>query len=403
MPLQSLKHKTSIDFEAINRNYQKIFNDVNQEMLYELESVPSLNDIEQYYYKDYAVLKRTKETVIVNFPLAAIFIQFTASFNMLRNESLLCNVLALVPHIELFRLFSGNGGNDDRYLDYCLAGASNIEMMYGKGDGKIAITDSWKKNIINNRRIVFDAMNIDIELNYNFFIDYAPVCILEDNQYLLMKSAKHRAAFFITKSRTFIPVAISPSDYAIILNMEVLNELKNFLRTNRISELNAPIQHPYFYKYPSLMWNYYEIFVHNVVYQLASLFSKENDISKIIVEDSLPDHGALSRCITRIGFHVNRLCADDKDKALCMLLDRLFYIKKTKYLNKFKGAHIVCCSESDLSRINSFDNTRVIFILSENGKYPMVSGFERKVLLFKTIWGNNEVAGYMLENQQQKG
>ena len=170
LPLQSLKHKTATDYDAINRNYQQIFNDADPEMRYELESVPSLDDIELSYYRDYAVLKRTEEAVIVTFPLAAIFIQSAASFDMLHNEALLCNALALVPHIDLFRFFNGNDGDAAAYLDFCLTGASNSEMMYGRGEGKIAVTDGWRKNIIRNRRMVFDAMNSDMEINYSFFI-----------------------------------------------------------------------------------------------------------------------------------------------------------------------------------------------------------------------------------------
>jgi hypothetical protein len=397
MPLQSLNHKAATDYAAINRNYQQIFNDADPEMQYEMEPVPPLDGIAQYYYQDYAVLKRTEKTVIVNSPLAAIFVQVAESFDMLQNKALLCNALALVPHIDLFRFFNGNGETTATYLDFCLAGAINLEMMYGGGEGKIAVTDSWRKNIIHNRRMVFDAMNGDMEINYSFFIDHAPVCLLKDDHYLLMKSAKHRAAYFIIKGRAYMPVEISKKDYTMLLNMDTLSELETFLRKNRISELNAPIQHPYMYKYPCRMWNYHELFVHKTIYHIARIFSEASDIAKIIVEDSLPDGGALSRCLARIGFHVNRICADDKDKALCMLLDRLFYVTNSEYKNELEGTAIVCCSEVDLDRLTSFDNTRVLFILSEDGKEPVVSGFERKELLFRTIWDGNEVAGYMLE------
>ena len=400
MPLQSSNQQE--DYAAIKRNYQRIFNDADPEMRYKLEPVPSLDDIETYYYQDYAVLKSSEKTVTVNFPLAAIFIQTIESFNMLHNEALLCNALALVPHIELFRFFNGNDGGTTAYLNFCLAGASNIEMIYGQGEGKISITDGWRKNIIRNRRIVFDAMNNDMEVNYRFFIDYAPDCLLQGNRYLLMKSAKHRAAFFITKGRTYMPLAISKKDYAILLNVEVFDELKSFLKENRISELKAPIQHPYMYNYPCQMWNYHELFVHRAIYHIAKLFNSANDISGITVEDFLPDNGAFSRCLARIGFHVNRLCIDDEDKALNKLLDRLFYITNTEYVNQFEGAAIVSCFSADLDRLTSTESTRVFFILSEDGKEPSIPGFNHKELLFRTIWNGNEIAGYMLEKQQSE-
>jgi hypothetical protein len=399
LPLEtSNKHTGEFGFASISRNYQRIFNDTNPELRYELESIPSINSLEPYHYRDYAVLKKTETSVIVSFPLADIFIQANTSFDMLHNQDMLCNILALVPHIDLFQLFNGNGGHADQYLDFCLAGARNVEMMYGGGTGKISVTDSWQKNIIQNRRYVFDAMNRDIEINNNYFIQHAPVCVLQKNHFLLMKSAKHRAAFFITKNRTFIPVEISHGDYEIILNNKALNEIITFFQANRIYELNVPIQHPYLYKYPSKMWNYYELFIHKVVYHLAVLFNKEYDISRILIEDSLPDEGALSRCLSRIGFRVSRTITNTNDKALSMLFDRLFYISNTTYKIDYEPATIICCNKCDLDQYISFENTRALFILSEDGLDPEVSGFEIKELLFQTIWDSKAIAGYMLEN-----
>ena len=98
-------------------------------------------------------------------------------------------------------------------------------------------------------------MNSDMEINYSysFFIDHASACLLQDDHYLLMKSAKHRAAYFITKGRSYMPVALSNKDYEMLLNMEALNELRIFLRENQISELNVPTQHPHMYNYPCRM------------------------------------------------------------------------------------------------------------------------------------------------------
>ena len=268
------------DYNAIERNYQRIFNDVDPEMRYELEPIPSLDDIEPYDYRDYAVLKRTEDTVVVNFPLADIFIQASESFSMLRSETLLSSVLVLVPHINLFRFFDGTDGDAAAYMDFCQAGASNSEKIYGQGKGKIEATDGWRRNIIRNRRMVFDAMNSDMEINYNYFIDHAPVCLLQSDHHLLMKSAKHRAAYFITKGRSYMPVALKNNDYVTMLNLEVLNELRIFLRNNRISELSAPVQHPYMYNYPCRMPNYYELFVYKTVYHIARIFSRAKQYIK---------------------------------------------------------------------------------------------------------------------------
>lgn len=397
LPMQQPDPKALTDYTCIKKNYQKIFNDTDPEAQYALEPVTPLDNIELYDYRDYAVIKRAEESITVNFPLASIFIHSISSFNMLHNDALLSNVLALIPHIDLFKYFDGNGGEADAYLEFCLAGARNTEKVYGNGKGEIARTENWKKNIIQNRRIVFDAMNRDMEINFDFFIDHAPDCSLMNNL-LLMKSAKHRAAFFIAKGRGYMPVAVTSKDYSAILNRSVLKELKTFLNKNKIQELDTTVQHPCMYKYPCRMPNYHALFIYKAVYHITRIFSKIKDTGKITVEDSLPDNGALSRCLSGMGLHVNRICSNDEDRALCDILDQLFYIKNIRYSDKHKGADIVCCTEMDIDKSRQLDNTRVLFVLCKGEKAPVVSGFELKRLLFRTIWCGKETAGYMLEN-----
>ena len=151
------------------------------------------------------------------------------------------------------------------------------------------------------------------------------------------------------------------------------------------------------------MRNYHELFIHKVVYHLAVLFSKESNISTILVEDSLPDEGALSRCLSRIGFRVRRTITNTNQEALSMLFDRLFYISSIAYKKNHKPATIICCNKCDLDHYISFEKTRVLFILSDDGIDPEVNGFERTELLFQTIWDNKSIAGYMLENLKYRG
>jgi len=396
-PLQAMKQETKIDYASIDNNYRKIFNDEDPNMQYDLESIPILKSIQIYNYCDYAIMSRKGNIVISNMPLSDIYIKMQNQAGFLHNDYWLCNSLALVPHIGLFQFFNGNDGNIDGYLEFCISTIQNSKMLYGEG-GTIDVTDAWCNNIIRNRSIVFDNMNIDAEIDSNFFINNAPSCYLDQN-YIVMNSAKHRAAFFIVKGKKYMPIAISTDEYEKLLNLPILQDLIEFLETNKIQELNAPVQHPYMYKYPCRMANYYELFVKNLVFCLAEVFGQESDLKRITVENAIQDDGALSRCLSKIGFNIKTVCIDHNDLQLYHILDRLFYIYDSKYKDGFESADVVCIQTTGIKKATNIYTAKMLVVLGEDGYILENRNFVLKKKLFRTIWDNKVVAGYMYLNK----
>ena len=393
-PIQILKQETEVNYDAIDKNYNRIFNDANPNMKYDLEPIPLLENIEIYNYYDRAIISRNSDIVIANMPLSDIFVKMGNQEGFLQNEHCLCNILALVPHIGLFKFFDGKDGDIDGYLRFCISSIQNSKKMYGNGGGTITVTDAWINNIIRNRRIVFDNMSVDVEIDSTFFINHAPSCCL-DKQYIVMNSAKHRAAFFIVKGKKYMPIAIPSDDYEKLLNLPILQELIEFLKTNRIQELNAPIQHPYMYKYPCVMANYYDLFVNKVVFQIARIFSHENDLRCITVEDSIIDGGSLLRCLSKIGFRVKKIISNGTERKLCNILDRLFYVPGIEYRKRFEGAEIICCKTKEIDKIAYFNTTKILIVLGEDGYNLGNNNFILKNKMFVTIWDNKVIAGYV--------
>lgn len=398
-PLQSLMQETKINYTAIDRNYQRIFNDADKNSKYNLESIPKLKNIQVYNYRDYAIISRDGDRVISNIPLSEIYIKMSNLNFFLCNEDGFCNILALVPHINLFQFFNGKNGNIDDYLKFCISTIPNSKKLYGNG-GNIEITSAWLNNIIRNRIIVFNNMSIDVEIDVNYFINYAPKCYLGQN-YIVMNSAKHRAAFNIVKGKKYMPIAITSDDYKKLLNLTILQELIEFLNSNKIHELNAPIQHPYLYKYPCKMSNYYELFVNKVVFQIASIYGFDNNLKQITVEDSLIDEGSLSRCLYKIGFHIKKIIYNDTDRKLCKILDRLFYISDIEYSDRFNGAEIICCTTKELDKIVHFNTTKMLIVLGEDKFYLRNDNFILKSKMFVTIWDQKVIAGYFYLNKSK--
>lgn len=400
-PIQIMKQETEVNYDAIDKNYNRIFNDANPNMKYDLEPIPLLENIEIYNYCDYAIISRNSDAVIANMPLSDIFVKMGNQEGFLQNEHCLCNVLALVPHIGLFKFFDGKDGDIGAYLRFCISSIQNSKKMYGDDGGTITVTDAWINNIIRNRSIVFDNMSVDVEIDSIFFINHVPSCCL-DKQYIVMNSAKHRAAFFIVKGKKYMPITIASDEYEKLLNLTVLQELTDFLKTNKIQELNAPIQHPCVYKYPCKMANYYEMFINKVVFHIAEIFGWENNLKRFTVEDSIMDGGALSRCLSKIGFNVRRIIVDSTEKELCNILDKLFYVSGVEYVEQFKGADIICCRFKEIDRIENIKGAKMLIILS-NDRYEFGNNaFKLIKKLFVTIWDNEIFSGYIYLNKKEK-
>lgn len=206
-------------------------------------------------------------------------------------------VLCLLPHIDLFRLISGdNRYTCERYLRFCIESAINSD---------IDITEAWKKNIIKNRSMVYEHMSHAMELENEFFIRNAPVVSYDKNNGVFnLNSGKHRAAFFVSIRRKYIPVKIDKQDYEAFIDIDNVNKLVGYLSDQGIDELLAPIPHPFFYNYPCETKEFYYGFTYWLMYYLADVvYSEYNDLdfSRINILCALRDYEFIERTLARAG------------------------------------------------------------------------------------------------------
>lgn len=115
-------------------------------------------------------------------------------------------IMALLPHVELFRYFGGcTDCSFERYLNFCIDNAKRE---------KIETTDAWKQNVLRNRRNVYDQMSYYWTLDRDFFIRNAPeVRWNEEMKYFNLTGGKHRAAYMVARGEKLIPCRMNTKDY----------------------------------------------------------------------------------------------------------------------------------------------------------------------------------------------
>ena len=396
-PLEVFKSDTDIDFHLIDNHYEQIFNDKNPASLYKLAAIPELDKLDIYHFFDYANISETATQVLVNMPLADIYVDMKNVASMIKNTENLTSTCALVPHISLFKVLNGMPGETQSYIDYCISTISNSQNIYGQGGGKIEVTDSWINNLISNRAIVFENMALNSEIDTGFFTDHAPTCYFK-KPYLVMKSAKHRAAFFIARGRQFMPVLLDKKDYDEMINEPVLQQVIKHIKSLNNKKLDAPILHPYLYKYPSQMPNYHELFIKALIFQLGKILRPHDNIASITVENSIKDDGALSRILSKIGFNVRTRVEAKEDVYFLKLLDKLFFIESNQYSSEYRGANIICLDSSDVTRHDHIEAADYLVVIGEARLAPELEDFELLAVLFNTVWNGKPTAGYLLRN-----
>lgn len=385
-PIASLGMKDNLSLQVVDQNYEYIFGDANTKTTYCLEPVPLLRELVLFEFRDRAVLLKTENSVVAIFPFERVFIDSKDWEAGLKDSSNCTNVLALVPQIGLFSFFNGERGHEslELYLNHCALTIGNSEERYGDGGGKLKDTPAWRESIIANRKIVFNKMNESLELNYQFFIHHAPRCELDVQGRLILKSAKHRAAFFIVKKRKFIPLYISINNYNRILNLEAARNLQNYLEYNHINMLRVPVQHPLFYGYPAEMQDFYEQVVYPSIFEIASRILGRCTTEMISVCDALNDEGAIARCMKLMGFQVIAV-AEKSETELIHLIDDLMGIPHMKCVPKMISAEIVFCTEEDYHSLDEEIDAKILFLESKDD-FLMLPNYIFSKEITHTVW-----------------
>lgn len=324
-PINSFK-EYEIDYPSVNKNYDMIFNEVNPSSLYSLESLPYLTFVSTYEFKDQALIYEDGSFCVANLPIVNIFANISDWKNGLMNCDGITSATMLFPQISLFNWLLLSEGNTNEYLTHCANTIQNSEKRYGEGTGTIVDTPSWRESIIEGRIDSYNRMRESMELNNSFFKNHAPECVLDYEDRLIIKSAKHRLAYFISNRNRYIPVKVSKDHYSTIINDKAVNEVKNVLMQKGIKSTNVPIPHPMFYSYPSNMTGYYESFVYSFLFWFSMGTRGHEITNNITILDCFSDDGMIARILSRIGFN-SYYCLKSSDEELCSRIDDLLFSK----------------------------------------------------------------------------
>lgn len=250
-------------------------------------------------YKDHALICQSDDYVIANLPLEYIYTN-----NYSENESKWgnVNIMAFFTHLGFFRFLSGypEYSYEDYINEYCIYTAPT----------SIEITDGWKKNVVQNRAMIFEQMNLSHELDPDFFIRSAPEAKWNLRGYFNLTSGKHRAAYFAATGQKFLPTKIRRKDYHAFLSLSDAELLNRDLQGNAVTELAIPIPHPYFYRYPCMANEYYYKMISEYSFFIArNLYFPEKQLcwEKLnIMEISELPYGILNH-FSRMGCHAYRV------------------------------------------------------------------------------------------------
>lgn len=232
------------------------------------------------------------------------------------------SIYGLYPHIGLFEGFAGrNLKGVGKYIAMCenAARIKNVET-----------TDKWRASVLKNRSEVYDRMQISYDYDFNFFERNAVEAKWNDKGYFNICSGKHRCTFLIAKGADYIILKVKKEDYQKFIKQENAKKIEEYIVSNKLLKLNAPIEYPLFANYPCANYQFY--------YGIAKLATENfieilfEEMHREIIKDikiylDVKDEGFLKRHFLRLGADVS---CENSESSLELLLDDLFEIDKNK-------------------------------------------------------------------------
>lgn len=270
---------------------------------------------------DCALISDQNEYVAAYIPIEFIFTNnYPKDSEMYKWGNL--NITAFFTHLQYFRFLAGDRGcsYEDYLNEYCIFTA--------KLNGNIEITEGWKANVLKNRAIIYEQMNLFLQIDKEFFVRNAPEAIWnEKEKWFNLISGKHRCSFLVSRGFRFIPLRISKSDYCKYCNEDVaVMVLKNM----NVGKIISAIPNPFFYRLPHMCRElYYNLLEHYSIQFAKKLYIKfgRADFSKLNIVCMLDDSGMLARHFARMGSYVAMV-----DIEKYRLLDRLLHTEDKKMM-----------------------------------------------------------------------
>ena len=166
-------------------------------------------------------------------------------------------------------------------------------------------------------------------------------------------SGKHRAAFFASLKKKFIPLKINKKEYELFINLDSVTEVSTRLNKAFPDEIIAPIEHPYFYAYPCRAKEFWYNFVYGFLYHIADNLYRRNeriDFEDISICSYVRDLGFFERVFERTGCSIDM--ASDHDKECIVSLDKLFstHIANNRVIKEYYDYCVVDSELFDLQK-----------------------------------------------------
>ena len=199
-------------------------------------SLPISCSLSGHKFSNRAIICDEGEQLVARVPVKLIYTNLNVQDQSIWND---ISIFNLKPHLALYSYASEEGDYPQAYVDFCINAA--------KAQG-ITITDSWIKNILRNRCMIYEEMSQNLELDPEFFIRNPPDVKWNKKGYFNLSGGKHRASFFAFRKMRYMPVCMSKQDYQTWLNPTVLDIILPMMSI--IDSWPEPIPHPFFYDFP---------------------------------------------------------------------------------------------------------------------------------------------------------
>lgn len=381
-PYEILSNTADENQEKINAQYECI---MLQSLVDRDYIVPKTYKKVSHKLVDWALISKEGK-----FLTAYIPIEFIYTNNYPRNSEMYkwgnLNIAAFFTHLQYFKFLSGDQlcSYEDYLKEYCIFTA--------KLNGHIEITKGWKENVLKNRAIIYEQMNLFLQIDKDFFCRNAPEAVWnEEEGYFNLTSGKHRCSFLVSRRFRFIPLKISWNDYCRYCNEEIADKV---VKNMNVEKIISPIANPYFYKVPHMCRELY----YNLLEHYSLRFAKElymqfgnADFSRMNIMFMLNDSGMLARHFARMGSYVTLTETEEnplldallhtEDKRIVLYKNnaknfdivfwdtRVYPVKWEEFRNIKASMYIILAVEDQLAQLkDSFDSLTVVFrSLSEMG------------------------------------
>jgi len=278
-------------------------------------AVPGAQGLFARSFRDSAVINRADGVVTAYIP--SVF-----CYNRSDKGGIIRDVpmLSLFPYFELFQYFDGEPGAG--YASY-----AEFARIFADESGAFDKTSGWMKNVIANRRMVFERMRVSSGLSPGFFIDQAVTADWNPaGGYFNLNSGKHRTVYLINRKSVYIPLKIKEEDYDSYNNTGAVAELCDYIINNNIAELPYPVWHPYFADMPYAPGgNFYNLLCAFTQWLSKSLYydRRKTGYTGVSVYDETGVLAPFCRCLKKLGCTVD---SRRRTGRLDMIVDRLYHI-----------------------------------------------------------------------------